>query len=101
RRGPAVLVWVALSLLNACKEQLESADSLPSAIGTIRRYMEGLEDFTDILSAQPVDLLKVLAAWEEEGNNKHIAMLDGEGAVSDTTITRLGQAMMGKLPGEA
>ncbi|CAM9597502.1 unnamed protein product, partial [Discosporangium mesarthrocarpum] len=98
RRGPAVLVWVALCLLNGCKRQLLECDSLPAALGCIRRYMEGLETFFDISAASPVDLSKVVSAWEEQGNNRQIAARDGKGPLSDATVTRLVHAMLGRTP---
>lgn len=49
-------------------------------------------------------LVKVVAAWEEKGNNRRIANMDGEDLVPDRMVGGLVQEMSGDImvnvPGE-
>lgn len=41
-------------------------------------------------------LLKVVAAWEDQGENRRIAAMDGDGAVPDKMVAGLVQEMTGE-----
>ncbi|CAM9558580.1 unnamed protein product [Ectocarpus sp. 8 AP-2014] len=96
RRGPAVLVWVALAVLHGCRQGMFQSHSLPATVKAVRRYAEGCKTFDDLVRQAPVGLNQVVAAWEEQGNNRKIALLDGEGALPDRMAAGLVEEMTGE-----
>ena len=64
RRGPAVLVWVALSLLHGCRRHVMESASLPVALKAVRRHAEGCKTFDDLVRQAPVDLDQVRGVRE-------------------------------------
>lgn len=59
RRGPAVLVWVALAILHGCRRRLLESEALPTAVNAVRRRAEGLKSFADLVRQAPVGLTQV------------------------------------------
>ncbi|CAN0423516.1 unnamed protein product, partial [Hapterophycus canaliculatus] len=59
RRGPAVLVWVALCMLNGCREGMFASKGLPATVKTVRRHAEGCKSFEDLVGQAPVALDQV------------------------------------------
>eukprot|EP00752_Nemacystus_decipiens_P015848 g14158.t1 len=96
RRGPAVLVWVALGILHGCRRRMFESKSLPATVKAVRRHAEGCKTFDDLVRQAPVGLNQVVAAWEAQGNNRRIAALDGDGAVPD----RMAAGLVGEMTGE-
>ncbi|CBN77474.1 conserved unknown protein [Ectocarpus siliculosus] len=96
RRGPAVLVWVALAVLHGCRKGMFESHGLPATVKAVRRYAEGCKTFDELVRQAPVGLNEVVAAWEEQGNNRKIALLDGEGALPDRMAAGLVEEMTGE-----
>ncbi|CAB1113808.1 unnamed protein product [Ectocarpus sp. CCAP 1310/34] len=116
RRGPAVLVWVALAVLHGCRQGMFESHGLPATVKAVRRYAEGCKTFDDLVRQAPMGLnqvfwgrhrserewqwsicrTQVVAAWEEQGNNRKIALLDGEGALPDRMAAGLVEEMTGE-----
>ncbi|CAN0488629.1 unnamed protein product, partial [Laminaria digitata] len=96
RRGPAVLVWVALGILHGCRARIFESRSLPAAVKAVRRHAEGCRSFDELIRQAPVGLNQVVAAWEEQGENRRIAAMDGDGAVPDTMVAGLVREMTGE-----
>ncbi|CAM9574985.1 unnamed protein product [Pylaiella littoralis] len=96
RRGPAVLVWVALGLLHGCRRCMFDSKSLPATVKVVRRHAEGCKSFDDLMRQAPISLSRVVASWEEQGNNRKIVALDGEGVVSN----RMAAVLVGEMTGE-
>eukprot|EP00903_Cladosiphon_okamuranus_P020149 g18498.t1 len=96
RRGPAVLVWVALGILHGCRRRMFESKSLPATVKAVRRYTEGCKTFDDLVRQAPVGLNQVVAAWEAHGNNQRIVELDGSAVVPDMMAARLVAEMTGE-----
>lgn len=59
RRGPAVLVWVALGVLHGCRRRIFESTSLPTAVKAVRRHAEACKTFDDLVRQAPVGLNQV------------------------------------------
>lgn len=59
RRGPAVLVWVALGILHGCRRRMFESKSLPATVKAVRRHAEGCKTFDDLIRQAPVGLNQV------------------------------------------
>lgn len=59
RRGPAVLVWVALAVLHGCRQGMFESHGLPATVKAVRRYAEGCKNFDDLVRQAPVGLNQV------------------------------------------
>lgn len=59
RRGPAVLVWVALGILHGCRKRMFESKSLPATVKAVRRHAEGCKTFDDLVRQAPVGLNQV------------------------------------------
>ena len=59
RRGPAVLVWVALGILYGCRRRMFESKSLPATVKAVRRHAEGCKTFDDLIRQAPVGLNQV------------------------------------------
>lgn len=59
RRGPAVLVWVALGILHGCRRRMFESKSLPATVKAVRRHAEGCKTFDELVRQAPVGLNQV------------------------------------------
>lgn len=60
RRGPAVLVWVALAVLHGCRQGIYESHGLPATVKAVRRYAEGCKSFDDLVRQAPIGLDQVI-----------------------------------------
>ncbi len=56
RRGPAVVVWVALAVLFGCRRRMFESKSLPATVKAVRRHAEGCKTFDDLVRQAPISL---------------------------------------------
>lgn len=54
-----MLVWVALGMLNGCREGMFASKGLPATVKTVRRHAEGCKSFEDLVGQAPVALDQV------------------------------------------